>query len=381
MIDTVIKNKSKCTGCGVCANVCEFEAIKMNRDTEGFLYPSVDYSLCKKCKKCISKCPSNQDKKRESFMDCYAIYSKDSVAKQASSSGGCFNLLAKYVLENGGAVCGAAFDENWAVQHIIIDNCDDLYKIQTSKYLQSTVHNTFSEIKKIVLSGRLFLFSGTPCQVNALRTYLGQDYENLILIDIICHGVPSPMVWQKYLKSVAGNDTVTKVNFRDKTNGWATFSMRIDSKNNSYVRIFPDDPYMRLFLDNFILRPSCYDCSNKDVNRFADITIGDFWGIDNCLPELNDDTGISALTVYTEKGRKLFDIIKETAIYKSVKQEKITASNSAFYSSVAKPQNRDKIMMTLSKKSRIDFDKAVKACKKTPFLQKVKRKIKKLLRR
>ncbi|MBE7064479.1 MAG: 4Fe-4S dicluster domain-containing protein [Ruminococcaceae bacterium] len=381
MVDTVIKEKSKCCGCGVCSNVCEFNAIQMEQDSEGFLYPEVDYTLCKKCRKCVTKCPSLQDKKAECELDCYAISSKNDQAKLASSSGGCFHLLAKHILDNGGVVCGAAFDKDWNVEHILVDNIKGLQKIQTSKYLQSKSYEIFPEAKKVAEEGRLLLFSGTPCQVNGFRLYLGKDHENVILIDIICHGVPSPMVWQKYLKSIAGNEIVTHVNFRDKSNGWQTFSMRIDSQNKSYCNIFPSDNYMYLFLNNLILRPSCYDCSNKDFNRLADISIGDFWGINNYHPELNDNTGISALIAYTEKGKKLFEVIKNSAVYEKTEFKNITAGNSAYYCSVAKPKNRDKTMLKLSKKNKINFDKLVINCKKTPFLLKAKRKIKKLLSR
>lgn len=381
MIDTIIKDKSKCCGCGVCSNVCEFNAIQMKPDSEGFLYPEVNYTLCKKCRKCMNICTSVQNKKVEVEPDCYAIYSKNSEAKLASSSGGCFHLLSKYVLDNGGIVCGAAFDKDWNVEHILVDNINELKKIQTSKYLQSKSYEIFPEAKKIASEGRLLLFSGTPCQVNAFRLYLGKDYDNVILIDIICHGVPSPMVWQKYLKNIAGNETVTLVNFRDKTNGWQTFSMRIDTQNKSYCKTFPEDNYMYLFLNNLILRPSCYDCSNKSLNRFADISIGDFWGIDMYHPELNDNTGISALIVYTEKGMKHFERIKSAAVFEKTTLKNITTGNSAYYSSVRKPHNRDRIMLKLTKKSNIDFGKFICDCRKTPFLLKVKRKIKNLLGR
>lgn len=378
MINTLIKTKSECCGCGACSVACPVGCITMQQDNEGFLYPVVDESKCIKCKKCVSACPSLTKLDYNEAQQSYASYCKNDLTRQNSSSGGLFTVLAEYVLNNGGVVCGAAFDENWCVEHIIVDDVAHLPKLQTSKYLQSKIHTVLAEIKSQLESDRIVLFSGTPCQINALATYLNKDYDNLYLVDIICHGAPSPMVWQKYLAS-RDKDKIQSVNFRDKSYGWAKFATKIDYDNGQYLCRFKDDLYMTLFLRNLILRPSCYSCFSKDPNKLADVTLGDFWGIDNVLPQLNDDKGISAIIVNSNKGAHLFDNIKDHLIFEQVSFEDIAKGNSALVSSVAKPQRRDACMAELASKQNINFEKTVKKYTTPTFASRVKGKIKRMI--
>lgn len=378
MINSLIKTKSDCCGCGACSVACPVGCITMQQDSEGFLYPQADETKCINCKKCINACPSLTKPDYNQAQQTYAGFCKNDATRQNSSSGGIFYLLAEYVLQNGGAVCGAAFDDDWSVKHIIVDNIAQLPKLQTSKYLQSKIHAVLTEVKSCLESGRLVLFSGTPCQINALASYLNKDYANLYLVDIICHGAPSPMVWQKYLASKE-KDKIQTVNFRDKSYGWAKFATKIDYGSTQYLCRFNDDLYMTLFLRNLILRPSCYSCFSKHPNKLADVTLGDFWGIDNVLPQLNDDKGISAIIINSDKGAELFENVKDNLTFEEVSFEQIEKGNSALSSSVAKPQRRDNCMAELSSKQSINFEKLVKKYTTPTFVSRVKGKIKRML--
>ena len=219
MID---KSNVKCMGCSACVNICPRSAITFTFENSFFYNPLVDYDKCVSCKKCIEVCPSiNFDTRNFSNPISYAVYGKD-VERKSSTSGAAFPIMAKYILSKGGYVCGVSWDKNWNTHHIIIDNENDLYKLRFSKYVQSNPENVFSEIKKLLEQGETVLFSGTPCQNAGLLNYLNKSYENLYTVDLLCHGVPSPKIWQDYLDTNCNKKLIKDICFRNKENGWVT---------------------------------------------------------------------------------------------------------------------------------------------------------------
>lgn len=378
-------NIDKCNGCHVCFNICPQSAIEMKEDEKGFKYPVIDNEKCTNCGLCERKCPVlNKKENKPNTPKAYACYNKNEEIRLQSSSGGIFTLLAEYILDNNGAIFGAAFDEKFMVKHILVENKKDLDKLRTSKYLQSDIGDIYKQAKELLNNNRLVLFTGTPCQINGLFTYLGKEYDNLYTQDIICHGVPSPKVWKKYLEYRKKKDNADpiKINFREKTEGWILFSLYFKyADEKKYEKNQTVDLYMQAFLRDACLRDSCYECSFKEKNRKSDITLADFWGIQNVLPEMHDDKGTSLVIVNTEKGQKLYDAIKDKMIYKEVDFEESIKYNTSMYKSVEKNKSRDKFFENLDK---LEFDELVKKyapVKKPSFVRRVLRKCKKIAKK
>lgn len=306
----MIKKKEQCCGCGACAQACPQNCIAMESDREGFLYPQIAEEGCVSCGLCEKVCPVlGKDSAGNHVPDCYVGYAKNEGIRACSSSGGIFSLLAESVLDSGGVLYGAATDEGQMVRHIRVDSASGLCMLRGSKYLQSRIGDTFSEAKEDLDAGRAVLYSGTACQTAGLRRFLGKDYEKLYMVDVLCHGVPSPAVWKKYLewqakKHSAGS--VRQVFFRNKQCGWKNYSLELIFDNGRrYMESHRDDVFMQLFLENVCLRPSCHDCSFKGLDRMSDLTIGDAWGVEQVDPEMDDDRGTSIILVHSLKGRKL----------------------------------------------------------------------------
>lgn len=308
-----IERKTECSGCYACYSVCPVNCIRMESDAEGFWYPIADATRCIGCGACEAACHIIHKYEPSRSPVAYAAYAKDEVTRRESSSGGLFTPICEAVIKDGGVVFGAAFDEDFQVHHIKIADAADIKIFRGSKYVQSKIGETYLEVKALLSQGRKVLFSGTPCQIAGLRQFLKSDDENLILVDIICHGVPSPKVWAVYKDFVekSKKDRITAVNFRDKAKGWRLFSLKLRfSKGFEQGKTLDDDPYMFGFLRNIFLRPSCYACVEKSLNRKSDMTIADYWGIEHVHPEFSDDKGISLVFVNTPKGEELFERIK-----------------------------------------------------------------------
>lgn len=351
MINKIIeKSKDKCTGCCACLSICPKDAISMNEDNEGFKYPVVDENKCINCGLCVKICPTiNKQIKNNNDIKAYACINKDTDIRLKSSSGGIFSVVADYILSNNGIVFGAAFDKAWNVEHIYIEYIDDLDKLRTSKYVQSYVGINYKYVKEFLDADKLVLFTGTPCQIAGLKAYLGKDYGNLYCMDIICHGVPSPKVWRKYLKENYNIDNIEIINFRDKTNGWNSFlSFKIQILDKVIIENRKNNLYMLGFLNNLYLRPSCYNCNFKTVERVSDITIADFWGIDEILPEMNDGKGTSLIFVQNNKGYILLEKIKNYINMVEADVEKSVHFNTAMIESVSKHRFRDKFFNELN---------------------------------
>ena len=342
-MDKICEN-NLCTGCTACFSICPKNAITMIENEEGFKYPVIDNSKCINCQMCKKTCPILKNEKNESLNECYAAFSKDKKIRENGSSGGIFQILAEDVLNKNGIVIGAAFDEKFVLSHIPIDKYQDLNKLLGSKYVQSDMKEIYKYVKE-KLKDRLILFVGTPCQVAGLKSYINGKDENLITIDFICHGVPSGKVFQKYIKEIEKKykKKISYYSFRDKKNGWKNFNTKIVIEQNEIIEQHNKNNYMKIFLWDLALRQSCYNCKFKLGNKYSDITLGDFWGIEN-KPEIikDDDKGISAIILNTIKGKKIFEENKEKIVYKRCKIEDILKVNTALNISVQLPKNREK---------------------------------------
>lgn len=352
----------------------------MEADHEGFLYPVIDDLNCINCYKCKQACPILCDERVKSDYQAYAVINKNDVDRQTSSSGGFFSIIAKYVIENGGYVIGSCFDHNFNVMHICTDNLEELKKINGSKYLQSNLEQVFSEAKGYLRMGKLVLFTGTPCQVAGLKTFLKKDYDNLITQDIICHGVPSPRVWSKYLDfhRKKMQDEVKNINFRHKEQSWYNYKLKIEFQNNtSYECNYQEDIYMRIYLMDFSIRPSCYQCKFKNLPRVSDYTLGDFWGVDKVFPDMFDDKGTSLLIINTVKAQKLFDSLKNLSISKKVESKDALKYNPFAIKCAIRPRKRKKFFEELDKE---DFFITASSFLKRSLFQKVKGRISNLVK-
>ena len=333
-----IQSKQDCCGCAACVQRCPKRCISMKEDNEGFLYPVVDESICIDCGLCEKVCPIINRPEKLPVKEVLAVKNRNEAERMASSSGGVFIALAKKMIEKGGVVFGAVFDENWEVMHTYAETLDEVKSMMGSKYLQSRIGNSFRDVEKFLKEGREVLFTGTPCQVTALHNYLRKDYPNLLSVDFLCHGVPSPGVWRKYLdeefqlsarRAAAGKNTVlssslksvpviTGIEFRDKTlNGWKKYSFVVRGQSASKAdknsvllsRIHRENLYMKGFLADVYLRPSCYQCKYKNGVSHSDLTIADYWGINQLMPDFDDDKGVGLVLVNTATGKEVFAVL------------------------------------------------------------------------
>ena len=325
MID--IRHKADCCGCEACVQVCPKKCIDFSKDSQGFLYPLVNKESCVDCGLCENVCPviNKTTPAHNAPATLYAVKSNDDAVRKQSSSGGFFSLLADYVLTNGGVVYGAAFDSIFNVCHTRVDNIADLPKLRGSKYVQSRIGNTLDECKEDLNKGKLVLFTGTPCQISSLKHFLRKDYDNLIKVEVVCHGVPSPMIYQQYLKETIIKDvkdrTITKVSFRTKLGSWKKYFFTVEYSDNGeigeYKECITDSLYMKGFLSDLYVRPSCFKCPAKNFISGADFTIADFWGQEYTFPEFDDDKGVSAVFANTSKAQNVFNKINAVVEEKS----------------------------------------------------------------
>ncbi len=311
-----IKDKSECCGCSACVQRCPTQCITMNNDEEFFSYPQVDTSKCINCHLCEKVCPVINQANPRSPLEIFAAKNLNETERLSSSSGGIFTLLAKHVIEKGGVVFGACWDKQWNVKHDYTEDIQELSKFRSSKYLQSVIGNSFLKAEQFLKTGRKVMFTGTPCQIAGLRLFLRRNYENLLTVDIICHSVPSPGIWQQFLleklQKLKWNVVdVQHISFRNKKKGWKNYSIIIKNKDGrTFSETSSKNPFMRGFLANLYTRPSCFACPAKELKSGSDITLGDYWGIAITQPELDDDKGVSAVVVNTEKGQAYLQAIK-----------------------------------------------------------------------
>ena len=308
----VLCDIARCTGCTACASICPNHCITMQPDAEGFLRPVTDQDSCVDCGLCSLVCPVLHPRDCQNTETiAYAAVNRDDTVRMHSTSGGIFALLCRWIFDHGGVVFGAAYTDSFTVEHRMVTSMDDMIRLQSAKYAQSALRDVFLSVQELLGQGRYVLFSGTPCQTSGLSAYLGKSYERLILVDLICHGVPSPSVWTHYLeyrsRTDAENARPASVNLRSKETGWPGYSVKIQYENgNVYLAKNAEDPYIRSFVGNLSLRPSCYHCQFKGFHRCSDFTLGDYWGVWSQMPSFHDGRGTSLVLVHSEKGRHIW---------------------------------------------------------------------------
>lgn len=355
----MLAEKVKCSGCGSCAAVCPKTSITMTVDAEGFRYPVIDGADCVHCGACEKVCPVINPVPVSGNPSALAAQNTDESVRWASSSGGVFSALAAEVLAHGGKVCAAVYDSNFLVRHLLADSVDQLTGMRGAKYTQSRVEHCFPEIRKLLDKNVPILFAGTPCQTSGLRAYLGRDYQKLLLVDMICHGVPSPKVWTKYLRernlADAPISEICEVNLRSKTTGWSHYGYSVEMEymdGTKYSVPQGQDTFMRGFVSNLYLRPSCADCSFKGVKRCSDLTMGDYWGIWDQYPEFDDNKGTSLLLIQTDKGQDAWSRISDQFRSLDVPVHATVAQNPSTVCASLPHPNREKFFSGMeSKKS------------------------------
>ncbi len=342
MID--IQDKSQCCGCGACGLRCPQSCIEMREDIQGFLYPHVDEDRCVDCHLCEQVCSCMKTGNAPARQTYYAAINPDEATRLSSSSGGVFTLLAERIISQGGVVFGACFNDQNEVIHDCVEIIADLELFRGSKYVQSVIGVSYRKVEDFLAQGRLVLFSGTPCQIAGLKHYLLKPYSHLITVEVACHGVPSPAVWRQYLKMRSPKASCKKISFRDKSTGWSNYSIKIES----YIRPHDEDDYMLCFLKDYSLRPSCFSCSYKGGKSGADITMADFWGVQEAAPRLHDEKGVSLIIVNSLAGQSLIDQVELNK--HEVKPDIARAYNPALYSSAFRPERYDRFWKQFSRR-------------------------------
>lgn len=317
---SVFDRKEDCCGCTACKHICPTHAIEMVSDQEGFLYPEINQKLCIDCGLCKQVCAFQNGydvSTNFSIPEVYAAKHKKEDIRMSSTSGGAFTAISDFVLKNEGVIFGVAFDENMNVIHKAANTSDERDMFKGSKYVQSDLKDVYKEIKELLNTGRQVLFTGTPCQTAGLKSFLAKDNtEKLILCDIVCHGVPSPLIWREHIKHLGGKKRikVMSYNFRDKLIGWRGTNVTIKFTNKMYKNDSLARTYTNLYFSHNILRPACHSCKYTNMERPSDITIADFWGIEKHIPEFDDNKGISLVLINSAKGKEVFGNIENELI-------------------------------------------------------------------
>jgi len=315
-----IKDKKDCCGCSTCVQKCPKQCISLREDNEGFLYPVVDKEICIDCGLCEKVCPVLHQGEPHKPLKVYAAKNQDEEIRRQSSSGGIFTLLAERTIQEGGVVFGARFDEHWEVRHDYTETVEGLAAFRGSKYVQSRMEDNYRKAEVFLKQGRKVLFSGTPCQIAGLKCFLRKEYENLLAVDFVCHGIPSPGVWRRYLEETVtylmNNNSlnscswkdirIENLTFRNKATGWKTYSFALDIINDeenkiSHREIYSKNTFMKGFLADLYLRPSCYACPSKCGKSDSDITIGDLWGAPSIIGNEDDDKGTSLVLINKDR--------------------------------------------------------------------------------
>lgn len=376
-----IIEKVNCCGCSACVQACPKQCICFDEDEQGFRYPLVNKDLCVDCGLCENVCPClNQNEKKEPLKVVAAKNPNEDV-RLKSSSGGFFSMIAEKIIDEGGVVFGARFDENWEVMHDYTETLDGIEAFRGSKYLQSRIGETYRQTRVFLNDGRKVLFSGTGCQIAGLKKFLRKDYDNLLTIEILCHSVPSPLVWRKYMNEKCNGNQIESINFRDKRSGWSNYSYSIVVKHNGgeYIES-ASGHYMRGLTSNLTTRPSCSQCPARFGKSGADIVLGDCWGIWNLKPEMDDNKGVSIVETFSKKGQHFISDLNYE--YTELQLEDLAKYNSGL--STLKPIHKEHNRFFMEIGSNIpvskSFDKYLQISNKSLF-PKLKRVILSILKR
>ena len=352
----VISRRENCCGCTACSHACPQHCVTMKSDKEGFVYPFIDEQRCIECGRCKIVCPILNYDGGNVPIKIFAGKNTNEAVRSTSSSGGVFYELAKQCISEGGFVYGCALDENMIARHIRVDTVEGLERLKSSKYVQSDMGHIMSEVKADLLAGSKVLFSGTPCQIAGLCNYLGRNYDNLFVVDVLCHGVPSPKLFADYLQMLSDKygGTPVSVNFRNKKRGWKRLYMEVCFDNGKRHYIYSGyDRYESLFLNNMSLRSSCYECKFTNLERYGDITLGDFWGIGKKYPTWDDDKGISIVMLNSEKGLKMYQRVSSFIESREESLNLAKAGQRTLYAPTSKNSNRDLFYKTLSEQGTV----------------------------
>lgn len=361
MIDQKISHN--CTGCFACQNICALDAISLVPDHEGFWYPRVAQDKCVRCGKCVTHCPSLKKLEFGNYTQpkVYAAWNTDQQIRMESTSGGVFTALAEAVLQNGGYVVGACYDESLSIHHRIISSREEIVSLRQSKYAQSRIDDVLTQVKQLLQQQKMVLFCGTPCQSAGLQQFLGKVYPNLYCCDFICRGVISPKVYQKFLEDMCPdrNTGVDKVHFKNKDFGWNRFSTKLTFHDGSvYQKDRNEDYYMRGYLrHNLYLRPSCHQCEYKSLPRVSDISLGDFWGIGSYDPSLDNEMGTSVVLVNSQKGVVLLELASKDLFLNRRTLDEVRRGNSCLLNAAPPGVFRDYFFRNMD---RCRFDRLIR---------------------
>lgn len=371
-----------CTACAACVSACPKQCISMREDREGFLQPKIDTTLCIECHKCEKVCPIlNPIAIPNDFeTKAYAAINKDNEVRAQSSSGGVFFPLAQWVINQGGVVFGARWNDKWEVVHDYAEDIEGVKAFMRSKYVQSVVGDTLKQAKVFLEAGRWVLYSGTPCQIGGLKAYLGKEYDKLVTVDLICHGVPSPGVWRSYLKDYHKGETILDINFRDKRKGWLDFLNEVTTTTTTttYRVKTLKHPYMNGFLYDVYLRRSCYNCVFRKYHRASDLTTADYWGVNNVYPDMFDNKGTSILFTHTKKGLQILNQIIDLFLLREQDSSKAIQYNPSMIKNPPMPEGRSSYLMFYRL---LGFRRAEFAMKQDGITTRIKRKIRKIIKK
>lgn len=390
-----IRKKEQCSGCGACAQICPQKCISLFPDSEGYVYPIVDADNCCDCQLCEHICPVINTDVSRIPLEVYALYNKEKSVREKSASGGVFTIVAQKIIEQGGVVFAVRFDDDWKAVFDYTSDINELDRFRGSKYMQAYVGDIFNKVDCYLKNNKLVLFVGTPCQVAGLRHYLRRDYDNLILMDLICEGVPSPKIWEQYLmeelsrqKRILLNGrneddwkiTIKNISFRNKKFGWKKFCLSMDLEINKRNQIsqptictvtIPNSAYMQAMFKYLDLRPICYECPFKSCKSQSDITIADYWGINYLHPEMDDDMGTSMVYLNTNKGVNFFPISKtkylstnyeEAFIYNNIiTSSKKNKYRDVFFKKAQYNKNVTKLLIYYTDPPFLKFERMIKA--------------------
>lgn len=358
----MIQEKESCTGCGMCAAICPSSAIQMQADSHGFLHPVVDAGKCTDCGLCARKCSVSTLPQVSAHTDILTGYAKDETLLPGSSSGAIFPVLAAEIIRRGGIVLGAAFDTNLNVVHTTAETLPELTALCSSKYVQSRIPaNCYLQVKKALAAGRWVYFSGMPCQVAALKNYLGREYETLITQDTACHSVPSHMVWKGYVAELEKQHggKLTGFSFRNKTTGWESYCVRAEFNNGRrFQQPAIDNPYQRGFLKGLYSRSTCFSCKFKGIERCSDITLTDYWGVKGIQPKAYNPQGTSLILLHSDKGRALLESCDDK-LQTTTAADGAFAFNPAVLTPIPKPARYDEFWTGYGK---MPFNDLVSTC-------------------
>ena len=382
-----ITDKSRCTGCTACYNICSHKAISMQFDDCGHIYPTVNLDLCTDCGLCEKVCPLLHEERipKDENLDALevkAIYNKDEEIRQRSTSGGVFSLLAEYVISKGGIVCAARFDEYFHIYHSFFDSIAQIDPYRGSKYAQSDLTDTFSQIKSY-LKQRPVLFIGTPCQVAGLKSYLIKDYENLYTCDFICMSISSGKMWDEYITVYQKKHQVKRIFFKDKRIGWhkTDWRMLIEDDRGEQLMSGAYNPYFSSYLDHLSARPSCFSCPFRHCRHVSDTTIADCWGIETVHPDFDDNKGCTTLILQSEKGKNIFESIKGRANYIDYNIQYVRQYNRHIENQAYKPEGYEQFQLDYKQHGFIYASKrAMKKSRGNGFVRIIKRQIKRLVK-